>query len=154
MRVQVATVLLMFLLAGAGVAAAAVPPPPIAAQEPVLSTFTSGAGDEVPYRVGWYGGGSAGFGRTKVVGKHKITNDDIVGAVVRSPQTVRTESPYVVHEKEAILVSLFGDDERLTVRVVINYGAWSGPGRQGVVTAYCVGPVECPDWINRAFATD
>lgn len=81
----------MVLLAAAVTTAAAAPQPPIAAQEPVVRSFTTSIGDDVPYRVGWYGGGSAGFGQTKVVSKHKITNDDIVGAVVRSPQTVRIE---------------------------------------------------------------
>ena len=143
-----------FLLAGAVPADAAAPEPPLATQTAVVRTLANSVGDDVPYRVGWYSGGSAGFGRTKVVTKHRITNDDVVAAVVRSPQEIRLESPYWVHEKEARLVSLFGDDERLTVRVVINYGPWSGPGRQGVVTAYCVGYVECPDWVDTAFAID
>ncbi|MFC5141551.1 hypothetical protein ACFPK1_25160 [Actinomycetospora rhizophila] len=60
-----------------------------------------------------------------------------------------------MHEKDAILTRLFGDSETVTVRVVLNYGGWSGEGPQGVVTAYCVGFMgPCPDWINQAFAID
>ena len=123
----------------------------------MVRTFANGVGDGVPYRVGYVGGGSsgAGFGQSKVIGKHKITNDEIVGAVVRSPGKTQQQGNLWVHEKEARLVSLFGDDERLTVRVVINYGSWLGEGRQGVVTAYCIGyNPECPEWVNTAFAID
>lgn len=131
------------------------PRPPIGQQEEILEIFASPQGTEVPYRRGWYLGGSAGFGYDKVVAKHGITNNAVVGAVVRSPQRIRLEGRFWVHEKEAILFRFFGESESVTVRVVINYTGWEGRGRHGVVTAYCFGyDGLCPEWINSAFAID
>lgn len=86
--------------------------------------------------------------------KHRITNNAVVGAVVRSPQHIRQEDDYWVHEKQAILYGFFTGSQELTVRVVINYSSWEGPGQHGVVTAYCVGYLVCPEWVNTAFSID
>lgn len=130
------------------------PRPPIEQQSEILDIFTNRFGDQVLYRRGYYGGGSRGFGYEKATKKHGVTNNAVVGAVVRSPQEVREEDEYWIHEKEAILYGFFTESQSLTVRVVINYGNWEGAGQHGVVTAYCVGYLVCPEWVNTAFSID
>lgn len=86
--------------------------PPIADQATVIATFTNSVGGDVVYRRGWCGGGSTGFGRDKIHGKHGITNDSIIGKVVNAPQTVEQDDPKApgrwVHRKEALLIGLAG----------------------------------------------
>lgn len=130
------------------------PRPPVEQQAEIIEILANSNGDQVLYRRGYYGGGSRGFGYEKVTKKHGITSNSVVSAVVRSPQEVRFEDGYWVHEKEAILYGLFTESQSLTVRVVINYGSWEGPGQHGLVTAYCVGYLVCPDWVNTAFSID
>lgn len=60
-----------------------------------------------------------------------------------------------MYEKEALLLGLFSVEDRVTVRVVVEYGGWVGPGQLGVVTGYCVGYIgKCPGWVNTAFPVD
>jgi hypothetical protein len=132
--------------------------PSITYQATVMATLQNDRGGSVYYRRGYWEGGSRGFGRDKVHGKHGITNDSIVAEVVRAPQDVYADDwrdPPVryVYRKEALLIGLFGRvDDRVRVRVVVDHHAWSEPGQFGVVTAYCEGyQGTCPGWVNRAF---
>lgn len=136
--------------------AAAADAPPISYQQDVVARLENSAGGVVLLRRGWQLGGSSGFGFDKIFHKHGITNTQIVRAVVRYPQDVRRETPTRwVHEKQALLIGLGGVSQTLSVRVVIEYGGWTGPGQHGVVTAYCVGiRGRCPEWVNRAFRID
>lgn len=129
--------------------------PSIPYQALIVANFTNSLGGNVHYRRGWHEGGSTGFGRDKVHLKHGITNDDIVRKVVREPQQAFRDSPSQpgrwVHRKEALLIGFSGVTDRVTVRVIIEYHGWQGPGQMGIVTAYCEGYVVCPSWVNRAF---
>lgn len=154
---RAAGLLVLTLLSMLGAAMSAWAAPPLSYQETVVEKFVNSSGGTVYYRQGWYEGGSRGFGRDKVHNKHGITSDHIVGAVVRNPQSVVQDDPVNfpgrwVHRREALLVGWTGVDERVVVRVIVDYHGWSGPGQLGVVTAYCEGyPGRCPEWVNRAF---
>lgn len=81
---------ILLSLVGVAPASAAPPIPSLQAQAVVARNFINSVGDAVPYRVGYVGGGGgggggAGFGHSKVIARHKIANDGIVGAVVRAP---------------------------------------------------------------------
>ena len=155
-RVAVCTIVLVAICAALAPEASADPPrPPVDQQAEIVDTFTNNLGSPVFYRRGYYGGGSRGFGYEKTTKKHGITSNSVVGAVVRSPQSVRQEDDgYWVHEKQAVLYGLFTEAQVVTIRVVINYSSWEGPGQHGVVTAYCVGYLVCPEWVNTAFPID
>lgn len=134
---------------------AAPAPPPISYQEHVVSRLTNSAGDEVVYRRGyWFRENSGGgFGYDKVFHKHNITAIYPVSFVVRSPRVVREESPGVwVHERQFCQTgnghAYCVNSDRVTIRVVISYNGWTGPGQHGVKTAYCIGMIRCPDWVS------
>ena len=157
LRSVVISVLVMLASLELGAQAlAAPPPPPISYQQGVVQTLVDKNGAEVLLRRGWHLGGSTGFGWDKIHFKHGIEHPEIVAAVLRSPQVDRQEGANRwVYEKEALLMGLFTVEDRVTVRVVVEYGGWVGPGRLGVVTGYCVGYLgKCPSWVNTAFAVD
>lgn len=50
--------------------------------------------------------------------------------------------PPVAVQAQVVASKLGGctEVEKVTVRVVVDYHGWSGPGQFGVVTAYCLNP--------------
>ncbi|WP_378741085.1 PA14 domain-containing protein [Nocardia brasiliensis] len=116
-------------------------------------------GEPVPYRVGyWDPVADKGLGLEKVVGKHNLTNSDVVAEVVRSPTTsdLQPDSRWVYRKEFVRQVKQQNGTwmtvDEVWVRVVIDYGPLKDDptaGEGGVITAHCEGATRCPDWINQ-----
>ncbi|WP_169813716.1 PA14 domain-containing protein [Nocardia pseudobrasiliensis] len=121
-------------------------------------------GDSVPYRVGFWDPTAnnlegAGFGHTKVVGKHNLLDDSVVGVTLAYPGTSEQQTPtrWAFRKEWARQIKdrrtgQWVTVESVWVRVVVDYAKLKDDpeaGEVGVVTAHCEGSTRCPDWINN-----
>lgn len=146
------------MVATPGTAVAQRPPPSVGYQAHPVEHFVNPTGGEVLYRRGWWYAEQPnnGFGLDKVYHKHGITNNRVVELPVRYPKKMEDAGGgRYVHEGDFVLkeCNLSGctEKDRRTVRVVIDYAPWSiAPerGHLGINTAYCVGDLVCPGWVN------
>ena len=137
-------------LAGAvGVAVAGLGPAPAGpdqSAEPlereVVARFHDGAGKAVVLRRGTYDRAGRGWGWSRIVGRHAVTDLHVVGAVLgRSGGRV-----------------VEGDPDRVVYRALLVHGEVTVPmtmvadEESGVLTAYCdlddPSRPRCPAWVN------
>lgn len=138
---------------------AAPAPPSISYQAEVVDNFTNSNLDPVRYRRGWWlqESPNKGFGFDKAYWKHALSNNAVVHSAVRHPDSVRhLGGQRWNHTKSALLMQCSYDqipkclpDRRVSVLVSIGYNNFHGYGQQGIVTAFCEGYTECPNWVNR-----
>lgn len=135
----------------------------------VVATFSDGGGRTVVLREGTYDG-SDGFGWEKIKDKHKITNVEVVEAIVGNPnggtphrevdkrtkKLTKDRREYVGYANRA-RCGINGQCEvveRIPMRVIVEFlHDFAFDGQLGVLTAFCVfgdpAHVECPSWVNK-----
>jgi RHS repeat-associated protein len=114
---------------------------------PIVDEFMDKEGRMVPVRDTIY---------AKIWNKHKLPQN-LVAAAVHSAISVLRQGDTVfesIAELNEIECSWFGfvwepTGQSVYIRVVIDYRIIGDGNPYGVVTAYCVGYIECPAWVSE-----
>lgn len=127
----------------------------------VVRTVIDAAGRTVLLREGYYDrAADRGFGRSKIVDKHKITNMEIVEKIIKNPnggRAVGATSRHYDGTAQRFRCDVSGrctEVERIPLLAVVDFRAAPehGGGQKGVITAYCnfgnPAQTDCPSWVN------
>ncbi|PYE16492.1 hypothetical protein DFR67_108245 [Williamsia limnetica] len=136
----------------------------------ILGTYEDQCGNQVPLRRGYYNAGTdKGRGWDKIFHKHKMTERDVVKQTIESQcgklDENDTRGRTLIYEKQfwrkechsinAWQVRCEGVPPPITFRTVVQMEGTLPGGEQipdgkpqGVVTGYCVGMIECPQWMS------
>lgn len=139
------------------------------AMEDIVATWQDADGRQVLLREGYWEQGN-GFGREKIAQKHKITNMEVVKAIIGNPDG---GTPKKTYDKKTRKLTrdrrtYTGFANRLTCRMdarcdvveriplvaVVEYlYDFAFQGQVGVMTAYCKfdspAQTDCPSWVNK-----
>ena len=128
----------------------------------IVAQFHDGSGLAVVLRQGEYNGAGKGWGWAKIVGKHGITNMNLVKMIIGLPGagTADPQDPdrivyRAVAERGVCSNGGCRATEIVNTVAVVDYGpaGWDSSHVFGVVTAYCDfgDPAKwlCPPWVNN-----
>lgn len=127
----------------------------------IVREFTDAAGRHVVLREGRFDPPASGFGWSKIVNKHKITNMALVEKIIKNPNGGRDAGGTARHydglaiRYHCDISNRCTEVERIPLLAVVDFRAAPehGGGQKGVITAFCnfgdPQHVECPSWVNN-----